>query len=147
MNQWERICLQGRKCEFNPRVRKIPWRRKWQPTPVFLPWKSHGQKEPGRIQSSPVQSNCSVMSDSFQPHGLQHTRPPYPSAIPEAYSNSCPSSWRCHPTISSSVIPFFSHLQSFPISGSFQMSQFFASGAQIIRVLASTSVLPMNTQD
>ena len=93
-----------------------------------------------------VQFSCSVVSDSFWPHGLQHTRPPCPSPTLEVYSNSCPLSWFCHPTISSSVIPF-SRLQSFPASGSLQMSQFFASGDQIIGVSASTSVLPMNIQD
>ena len=74
-------------------------------------------------------------------------RPPCPSPTPGVYSNSCPLTQWCHPTISSSVIPFSSHLQSFPASGSFQMSQFFASGGQSIRVSASTSVLPMNIQD
>ena len=80
-------------------------------------------------------------------HGLQHARPPCPSPAPRLYSNSCPSHQWCHPTISSSVTPFSSHLQSFPASGSFQMSQLFASGGQNIGVSASTSVLPMNTQD
>ena len=70
----------------------------------------------------------SVVSDSLRPHGLQHTRPLCPSPTPEACSNSCPSHQWCHPTISYSVISFSSHLQSFPASGSFQMSQFFASG-------------------
>ena len=70
------------------------------------------------------------MSDSLQTHGLQHARPPCSSPAPRVYSNSCPLSRRCHPTISSSVIPSSSHLQSFPGSGSFQMSQFFASGGQ-----------------
>ena len=70
---------------------------------------------------SSVQFSCSVMSDSLRPHGLQHDRPPCPSPTPRAYSNSCPLSWWCHPTISSSVIPFSSLLQSFPASGSFQM--------------------------
>ena len=87
------------------------------------------------------------MSDSLQPHGLQHTRLPYPSPIPGAYSNSCPSSQWCHPTILSSVIPFSSRLQSFPASGSFQMSQFFASGGQSIGVSVSASVLPVDIQD
>ena len=87
------------------------------------------------------------MSDSFQPHGLQHTRPPCPSRTPGAYSNSYPSSRWCHPTISFSVIPFSSRLQSFPASGSFLMNQFFASGGQSIGVSASASVLPMNIQD
>ena len=87
------------------------------------------------------------MSDSLWPHKLQHARPPCPSQTPGVYPNSCPSSWRCHPTILSSVVPFFSHLQSFPASGSFPKSQFFASGGQSIGVSASASVLPMNTQD
>ena len=89
----------------------------------------------------------SVVSNSLRPHGLQHARLPCPSATPRVYPNSCPLSWWCHPTISSSVIPFFSRLQSFPASGSFPMSQFFASGGQSIGVSVSTSVLPMNTQD
>ena len=93
------------------------------------------------------QFSHSVMSDSLRPHGLQHARLPCPSPIPGACSNSCPSSWRYHPTISSSVIPFSSCLQSFSASGSFPMSQFFASGGQSIGVLASTSVLPMNIED
>ena len=91
--------------------------------------------------------NCLVMSNSLRPHGLQHARLPCSSPTPRAYSNSCPLSRRCHLTISSSVIPFSSCLQSFPTSGSFQMSQLFASGSQNIGVSASTSVLPMNTQD
>ena len=78
---------------------------------------------------------------------LQHTRPPCPSPTPRVYSDSYPLSWWCHPTISSSVVPFSSLLQSFPASRSFLMSQFFASGGQTIGVSASTSVLPMNTQD
>ena len=91
------------------------------------------------------QFSCSVMSNSLLPHGLQHTRPPCPSPTPRAYSNSCPSSCLCHPIISSSVVPFSSCLQSFPVSGSFPMSQFFASGGQSIGASASTSVLPMNS--
>ena len=88
----------------------------------------------------------SVMSDSLQPHGLQHARLPCPSPAPRACPNSWPlSQWR-HPTISSSVIPFSSCLQSFPASGSFPMSQFYASGGQIIGASGSTSVLPMNIQ-
>ena len=94
-----------------------------------------------------VQFNHSVMSDSLRPNGLQHARPPCPPPTPAACSNSCPLSQWCHPTISSSVVPFSSHLQSFSASGSFQMSQFFASGGQTIGVSASTSVLPMNIQD
>ena len=93
------------------------------------------------------QFSCSVVSDSLQPHELQHTRPPCPSPTPRVYPNLCPLSRWCHPTISSCVIPFSSCPQSFTASGSFQMSQFFTSGGQSIGVSASTSVLPMNTQD
>ena len=96
---------------------------------------------------SSIQFSCSVMSDSLRPHGLQHARLPCPSPTPQAYSNSCPSCWWCHPTISSSVVPFSSHLQSFPASGSFQMSPFFPSGGQRVGVSASAPVLPMNIQD
>ena len=95
---------------------------------------------------SSVHFSRSVVFDSLQPHGLQHTRPPCPSPIPRVYSNSCPLSQWCYPTTSSSVVPFSSHLQSFPASGSFQMSQFFASGGQSIGVSASASVLPVNIQ-
>ena len=87
------------------------------------------------------------VAQSLQPHGLQYTRLPCPSPTPGACSNSCPSSQWCHPTISSSVICFSSRLQSFPASGSFHMSQFFASGGQSIGVSPSASVLPMNIQD
>ena len=96
---------------------------------------------------SSVQSSHSVVSDFLWPHGLQHARPPCPLPTPRAYSSSCPSCWWCHLTISSSVIPFSSCLQSFPASGSFQMSQFFASGGQSIGVSASALVLTMNIQD
>ena len=97
---------------------------------------------------SSVQFSHSVVSDSLQPREPQHARPPRPSPNPGVYPNSCPLSWCCHPTISSSVVPFSSCLQSFPASGSFQMSQLFISGGHIsIGVSASTSVLPMNTQD
>ena len=89
----------------------------------------------------------SVTSDSLRSHEPQHTRPPCPSPTPRVYSNSCPSSQWCHPTISSSVIPLSLCRQSFPASGSFPMSQLFASGGQSIGVSASTSFLPMNTQD
>ena len=96
---------------------------------------------------SSVQVSSSVVSDTLWPHEPQHTRPPCPSPTPRVYPNSCPLSRWCHPTISSSVVLFSSYLRSFPISGSFQMSQLFASGGQSIGVSASTSVLPMNTQD
>ena len=92
-----------------------------------------------------VQFSCSVVSNSLRPHGLQHSRPPCSSQTPRVYSNSCPLSWWCHPTILSSLIPFSSCLQSFPASGSFPMSQFFASGGQSSGV--SASVPPMNIQD
>ena len=94
-----------------------------------------------------VQFSHSVVSDSLRPHELQHTRPPSPSPTPGVHPNPCPLSRWCHPTISSSVVPFSSCPQSFPASGSFQMSQLFTSGSQRIGVSASTSVLPMNTQD
>ena len=84
------------------------------------------------------------MSDSLQPHGQQHARPPCPSPSPGAYSNSCPLNWWCCPTISSSVVPFSSCLQSFPASGFFPMSRLFSSGAQSIKASASSSVPPMN---
>ena len=91
-----------------------------------------------------LQFRRSVVSDSLKPHGLQHIRPPCPSPTPGVYSNSCPLS---HPTISSTVIPFSSCLQSFPASGSFQMRQLFASGGQSTGVSALASSLPKNTQD
>ena len=92
-----------------------------------------------------VQFSRSVVSDSLWPQGLQHARLPYLSSTPGACSNSCPLSQWCHPTISSSVIPFFSCLQPFPASGSFPRSRLFPSGGQ--RIGASASVLPMNIQD
>ena len=94
-----------------------------------------------------LQFSLSVVSGSLWPHGLQSASLPCSSPTPEAYSNSCPLSRWCHPTISSSVVPFSSCLQSFPASGSFQMSQFFTSGCQNIGVSALASVLPMNIQD
>ena len=94
-----------------------------------------------------VSSVHSVVSDSSRPHGLHYARPICPSPTPKACSNSCPSSLWCHPTISSSAVPFSSHLQSFPASRSFPMSLFFTLGSQSIGVWASASVLPMNTQD
>ena len=107
--------------------------------PLRLSWPRNN----GSVQFSSVQS----LSLTLWPQGPQHTRPPYPSPTPVVYSNSCPLSQWCHPTISSTVIPFSSCLQSFPASGSFQMSQLFTSGGQRTGVSASTSVLPMNTQD
>ena len=97
---------------------------------------------------SSVQFNRSVMSNwRLWPHGQQQARPPCPSPTPGVYSNSCPLSRWCHPTISSSVIPFSSCLQSFPASESFPVSRFFTSGGQSIEVSASAWVLPMNIQD
>ena len=97
--------------------------------------------------SSSVQFSHSVVSDSLKSHEPQHTRPPCPSPTPEVHPNPCLLSRWCHPTISSSVVPFSYCSQSFPASGSFQMSQLFTAGGQRIRVSASTSVLPMNSQD
>ena len=100
-----------------------------------------------KLNSFLSQFISSAVSDSSRPHGPQHARPPCPSPTPRVYSNPCPLSRWCHPTTSSSVVPFSSCPQSFPASGPFQMSQLFASGGQRIGVSASTSVLPMNTQD
>ena len=96
---------------------------------------------------SSVQFSWSVVSDSLQPHESQHARPPCPSPTPGVHPNSCPSSWWCHPAISSSGVPFSFCPQSLPASGSFPMSQLFAWGGQSIGVSASASFLPMNTQD
>ena len=95
------------------------------------------------VQFSSAAQSCLTL----RPHGLHHARPPCPSPTPRIYSNSCPSSQWCHPTISSSIVPLPSCPQSFPASGSFQMSHFFASGGKGIGVSASASVLPMNIQD
>ena len=105
------------------------------------------QKDINRVAITSVQFSHTVVSDSLWPHRPQHARPPCPSPTPGVYSNSYPLSRWCHPTISSSVIPLSSCLQSFPTSRSFQMSQFLASGRQSIGVSAATSVLPMNIQD
>ena len=107
---------------------------------IFLPPLS-------KINWPAVQFSRSVVSNSWWPHGLHHARPPCPSPTPGVDSDSGPSSQWCHPAISSSVIPFSSCLQSFPASGSFPVSQFFASGGQSIGASASASVLPMNIQD
>ena len=110
--------------------------QQWDPSIPFL-----------CLQSEVSQFSHSVMSDSLRPHELQHVRPPCPSPAPRVYPNSCPLSRWCHPTISSSVVPFSSCLQSFPATGSFQMSQLLASGGQRIGVSPSKSILPMNIQD
>ena len=104
---------------------------------------AHGSGEILKVWTGVLLFSHSVVSDSLRPHGLKHARLPCPST-PRAYSNSCPLNWWYHPTISSSVIPFSSCLQSFPATGSFPMSQLLASGGQSIR--ASASVLPMNIQ-
>ena len=115
------------------------WVNKWITVLLNMAQQPEGQS---------VQFSCSVVPNTLLPHGLHpYSRPPCPSLNPGVYSNSCPLYWWCHPTISSSIIPFSSCLQIFPASGSFQMSQLFASGGQSIGVSASTSVLPMNTQD
>ena len=110
-------------------------------------WRSHSPITVRNMNISSVPFSRSVVSDSLQPHELQHTRPPCPSPTPGVHPNSCPSSQWHHPTISSSVVPFSSCLQSFPISGSFQMSQLFTSGGWSTGVSASASVLPVNTRD
>ena len=96
-----------------------------------------------KVQFSSVAQSCLTL----QLHGLQHASPTCPSPTPRVYSNSCPLSWWCHPTISSSVVPFSSCLQSFPASGSFPVSHLYASGGQSMGASASASVLPMNIQD
>ena len=105
----------------------------------------NNDKISGIILQRLFQFSHSIVSSTLQSHGLQHARPPHPSQTPGVYSNSCPLRWWCHPTISSSVVPFSSCPQSFPASGSYQMSQLFTSGGQ--RIGVSASVLPMNTQD
>ena len=111
----------------------------------FITWKRYIFFSPEEVQSV-SQSSRIDMPDCLRPNGLQHTRPHCPSPTPGVYSNSCPLSRWCHPTTSSSVIPFFC-LQSFPASESFQMNQFFTSGGQNTGISASASVLPMNIQD
>ena len=114
---------------------------------MIIMWKvSTSYLEMTRYDSVHHQFSCSVMSDSLWPHELQHARPPCPSPIPGVYPNSCSLSQWCHPTFSSSVIPFSSCPQSFPASGSFQMHQLFTSGGQSIGSSASASVLPVNVQ-
>ena len=112
-----------------------------------LTWFLYGDLSVLLTWHSSVQFSRSVMSNSLRPLGLQRARHPCPSPTPGVHPNPCPLSRWCHPTISSSVVPFSSCPQSFPASGSFQTSQFFASGGQNIRVSASTSVPPMNIQD
>ena len=112
-------------------------------------WRKRGMSKPLNFNLfCHVQfSSVAQLWPTLWAHGLQHARLPGPSPASRAYSNSCPSSQWCHPTISSSVLPFFFHLQSFPASWSFPMSQFFVLGSQSIGASASASVLPMNIQD
>ena len=121
---------------------EISWMKGW----FTSQWEEVGWSRTLRfhhtIQFSWVTQSCPTL----RPHGLQHTRLPCPSSTPGACSDSCPSSWWCHPTISSSVIPLSFCLQSFPASGSFLMNHFFASGGQSIEASASASVLPMDVQ-
>ena len=121
------LCMEQWLCTFNCSV--------FPSLDLFLLWNDFIEK----LKSS-VQTSCSVVSDSLQPHRLQHARPPCPSPTPGACSCSCPSCCWCHPTISSFVVPF-SCLQSFPESGSFPMNQFFESGGQSIGVSASASIV------
>ena len=113
----------------------------------FTVWAAREAQNIHSVQFSSVQFSSSVVSNSLRPHESQHARPPCPSPTPRVYSNSCPLSQWCHPAISSCVVPFSSCPQSFPASGSFPMSQLFSLGGQSTGVLASASVLPMNTQD
>ena len=130
---------------------ELHWLKKWNHLAIKI---TQGECKEVRAyhtsrfqKASSVQFSHSVESNSLQPHEPQHTRPPCPSPTPGIHPNPCPLTRWCHPTISSSVIPFFSCPQSFPASGSFPMSQLFASVGQSTGVSASTSVLPMNTQD
>ena len=117
------------------------------PHSSILAWEIPWKEEPGGLHSSSLQFGRSAMSNSIQPHRLQHARFPCSSPTPRTCSNSCPSGQWCHPTISFSVIPYSSCLQSFPASGSVQMSKLFTSGGQSIGISALALVLPMNIQD
>ena len=136
---------------FSPQTRQLSPEGRGQPefsthSSGVKTQQSWSTLNPGTCKAS-VQFTHSVVCNSLGPHELQHTRPPCVSPAPRVYSDSCPSSQWCHPTISSSVVPFSSRLQSLPASESFQMSQLFTWGGQSIGVSASASVLPMNTQD
>ena len=124
-----------------------PYSTTWQQPPPFLHHHPPYSALFSLIIFSSIQFSCSVMSDSLRPHELQHARPPCPSPSPRVHPNSYPSSQWCHPTISSSVVPFSSCPQSLPASESFPMSQLFAWGGQSIGVSASASVLPESIQD
>ena len=161
------LCIQFNSVEIKKTVKKRIWQisvlkyLKGRPNTLYwFSWKrskikrKHFDTNMQSVQEgtcdttfSSVQFSHSVVSNSLRPHGPQHARPPCPSPTTRTYPNSWPWSQWCHPTISSSVVPFFSNLQSFPASGSSQMSQLFASGGKSIGVSASTSVPPMNIQD
>ena len=128
----------GRLCEAGTQTRASKY------VGAYFPTHAHTKLSHGTLC---LLFSHSVVSDSLWPHGLQHATLPCPSPTPRACSHSCPSSQWCHPTISSSVIPFSSCFQSFPAPGSFPMSQFFASGGQSIGASASAAVFPMNIQD
>ena len=137
--------FEGRNIHFRSKYK----RNKWYNVLIFqikLLYVSLMVTEKQKSMVSSVQFSGTVVSDSLWPHGPQYARPPCPSPTPRACSNSCPSSRWCHPTISSSVFPFPSCLQSLPASGSFTVGHFFTSGGQSIGASASASVLPMNTQ-
>ena len=120
-----------------PGSERFPWRRAWQPTPLFLSGEFHGQRTLESSYSPVSQFSHSIVFNYLQPQGLQHTRLACPSLTPGVCSNSCPSSWWSHPTNSFSVVSFSSCLQSFPAARSFPMSHFFISGGQSIGVSAS----------
>ena len=126
---------------------KENWRRLPFPPPRDLSNPGIETLSPTQAGQTSVQFSHSVLSDSLWPHVLQHARPLCPSPAPRVYSNSCPLSRWCHPTISISVVPSSSCLQSFPASGSFPMSQFFTLGGQRIGASVSALVLPVNIQD
>ena len=140
-------------CLYNWGKARCKYHKYWEKCPAVkvllwsLSWVCFSGGDRREEGFSSVQFSRSVVSDSLQPHRLQHARPPCPSPSPGVYPKSCPLNRWCHPTISSSVVPFSSCLQSFPASGPFQMSQLFASGGKSFGVSASTSVLPMNIQD
>ena len=136
------VCLFSRLVLFRLSLMDVFYAHPWISVPQFKVCCNTGT-----CYLCSVQFSCSVMSDSLWPHEPQHARPPCPSPTLRVHPNPCPLCWWCHPTISSSVIRFSSCPQSFPASGSFQMSQLSASGGQSIGVSASASVLPMNTQD
>ena len=150
MGSWSGLSLSrgtplAKRTEILGTQKQTCWRERFQRVKKGGKNKEWGWNSPSAFSS--IQVSHLVVSDSLRTHETQHTRPPCPSPIPRVYSNSCPLSWRCHPTILSSVVLFSSWLQSFSASGSFPMSQLFASGGQSTGVSASTSVLPMNIQD